>query len=58
MLKFEQRLKLFKNPPTLLILEAKDELVKEMIASYKQLVSVNRIEEADEVQQLLKKFKA
>ena len=47
-----------KEQPALLNLEAKDELAKVMIACYKQLVSANRIEEADEVQQLLKKSKA
>ena len=47
-----------KQPPALLSLEAKDEFVKVMIACYKRLVSENRIEEAEEVQQLLKKSKA
>ena len=50
MLEFkEQKLQLLKNPPTVLIPELKDELAREMIACYKQLVSENRTEEADEV---------
>ena len=42
----------------MLILEAKDEFAKEMIACYKRLVFESRIEEADEVRQQLKKSKA
>ena len=55
---FEQRLKLLKEFPILANLEAKDRIAKDMIACYKQLVFESRIEEANELLQLLKKSKA
>ena len=57
-IEFEKKLKLFKESPALLSLKVRDELAKEIKARYKLLVSLNRIEEADETQKLLKKSKA
>ena len=54
---FEQRLKLLKEFPILANLEAKDRIAKDMIACFKRLVFESRIEEANELQQLLKKSK-
>lgn len=43
---FESKVRLFKDPPKILSLDAKDELEKKMIACCKQLLSENRNEEA------------